>query len=229
MPPAEPAADTATVRVWDLPTRLFHWGLVAMLAASWWTGDHHQMDWHRRSGYAIVALLVFRLYWGVFGGRTARFVQFVRGPSAVLAYLRTLGQKATDPAPGHNPAGGWSVLLMLAILIVMVTAGLFAVDTDGLESGPLADFVSFDQGRSAAKLHHFVFNLVLAISALHLLAILFYLVRKRTNLITPMITGIRRGVGGADNVRASPLHAAIGVLLGIACAYAIAKGFRFKF
>ena len=141
------AGTTRAAPLWDVPVRAFHWLLIALIAFSWWSGENHEMEWHRTSGYAILALVVFRLFWGLAGGRTARFARFVRGPRAVIAYVRG----GAGAAPGHNPLGGWSVVAMLATVAAMVTAGLFAVDVDGLESGPLADYVTFDQGRMAAQ------------------------------------------------------------------------------
>jgi len=223
------ASDTTTARVWDLPVRLFHWLLVGLLGFSWWSGENHDMEWHRLSGYAIFALLVFRFYWGFAGSRTARFAQFIRGPRAAFTYLRTLGKRPYRAADGHNPVGGWSVLLMLTVLVVMVTAGLFSVDVDGLESGPLADYVSFDAGRTAAGVHHLVFNVLLALVALHVLAVLFYLIGLRHNLITPMIHG-RRKAGAevvATRLGASSWKAAIGLVIAIVFAYAVSKGFHF--
>ena len=213
--------------IWDAPVRLFHWLLVALLCFSWWSGKQHDMDWHRRSGYCILALLIFRIYWGFVGGRTARFTQFIRGPRAALAYTRSLVRGTYIAEPGHNPLGGWSVVLMLATLVTMVVAGLFSVDVDGLESGPLADYVSFDQGRVAAHIHGFVLNLLLALVATHLVAILFYLVRLRHNLIGPMITG--RGAARNAPVEergASWVKALLGILLAGLSTYAISRGFR---
>ncbi|MDO7840735.1 cytochrome b/b6 domain-containing protein [Sphingomonas immobilis] len=211
--------------LWDLPVRLFHWLLVGLLGFSWWSGEQHEMDWHRLSGYAIVGLLIFRVYWGFAGGRTARFAQFVKGPRAALDYVR--GRYTA--APGHNPVGGWSVLALLATLTVMVGTGLFAVDVDGLESGPLSDYVSFDAGRTAAEVHHLAFNALLALVALHVVAILVYLVRRK-NLIGPMIHG-RRTLAGEE--QAAPLGASwwkagVGVVIAAAIAWAISKGFRFR-
>lgn len=211
--------------VWDLPLRLFHWLLVGLLAFSWWSGENHEMDWHRWSGYAILFLLVFRLYWGLVGGTTARFAHFVRGPRAAYAYLRGLEK----PDIGHNPLGGWSVVAMLAILIVMVTAGLFAVDVDGLESGPLADYVSFDAGRWASDMHSLIFNLLLGLIALHVAAILFYQVARRRNLVGPMITG---GTTIIDGTAAVPLgtsawRALIGLLIAAAVTYFVSEGLHF--
>lgn len=226
---ASAAAEPARLRIWDLYIRLFHWLLAGLLAFSWWSGKAHEMEWHRLSGYAILTLLIFRFYWGFFGGRTARFAQFVRGPRAAMAYLGSLRHRPYKATAGHNPVGGWSVLLMLSALTAMVTAGLFAVDVDGLESGPLADYVSFDQGRAASELHGLVLNLLFGLVGLHLLAILFYLLGLRHNLIAPMIHGRRNGPAGeaADHLGASPWKALAGLLIATACTYAIARGLRF--
>lgn len=212
--------------VWDAAIRLFHWLLVALIGLSWWSAENRLMDWHRRSGYTILALLVFRLIWGFAGGRTARFAQFVKGPRSVIAYLRT--PAAAPVAPGHNPLGGWSVLAMLAALAAMVGAGLFAVDVDGLESGPLADRISFDAGRTAAEVHGLLFNVVLALIALHVVAIAFYLVARRRNLIGPMIHGrAQASEGAAAPLGASAWRAAAALAIGIGCAWATSKGLRF--
>ncbi|MEJ2459513.1 MAG: cytochrome b/b6 domain-containing protein, partial [Novosphingobium sp.] len=108
----------ATARIWDPAIRLFHWLLVGFVGFSWWTGEQHDMEWHRLSGYAILALLVFRLFWGFAGPHTARFGQFVKGPGAVLAYAKTLGSKQAHAADGHNPLGGWSTLALIGVLLV---------------------------------------------------------------------------------------------------------------
>lgn len=217
------------VRVWDLPVRLFHWLIVMLFAFSWWSGEEHEMDWHRWSGYGVLALLVFRIYWGFAGERTARFAAFLRGPGAVLTYARTLAQRPYVAGQGHNPMGGWSVMLMLAALVVQVSAGLFSVDVDGLESGPLSDYVSFETGRSAAKIHHLVFNIALAVVAIHVAAIVVYRLLLKTDLITPMITGKLRSANHDVVVVGSGLswRALVGVIGAAAFAYAISRGFRF--
>ncbi|WP_028081093.1 cytochrome b/b6 domain-containing protein [Solimonas soli] len=185
--------DLAPRRVWDLPTRLTHWALVLLFAFSWWSGENGELAWHRRSGYAVLTLLLFRLAWGFAGSSTARFARFVRGPRAVLAYARRVFERraAHDPV-GHNPLGGWSVLAMLALLLLQTGSGLFAVDTDGLESGPLAHRLSFSAGRTLAGLHGASFEVLLALVGLHIAAVLFYLVCRRENLIAAMLSGRRR-------------------------------------
>jgi cytochrome b len=174
------------VKVWDLPTRLFHWAIVLLVGFSWWSAETGHMNWHYRSGLTALILLTFRLIWGLIGSSTARFGNFLRAPAAVLAYLRR--PKDSVHAAGHNPLGGYSVTAMLVTLVVQVGTGLFSVDVDGLESGPLSYLVSFDQGRAAAKVHHLSFTVIQVLVVLHVLAIAYYRMRGR-KLIMPMITG----------------------------------------
>jgi cytochrome b len=175
------------VRVWDLPTRAVHWLLALLIPFSWWSAHSDHLPWHRLSGYTILGLLIFRLIWGFVGSPTARFSRFLRGPGTVVVYLR--GRLA--PVIGHNPLGGWSVMAMLTALAVQVTLGLFSVDEDSLEAGPLSTFVSFDTGRAIAHAHHIGFWVLLALIGLHLAAIAVYAMRGR-NLVAPMITGVTR-------------------------------------
>jgi len=184
------------VRVWDAPTRIFHWLLVALFAFTWWCSKTDRLDWHKASGLAILTLLAFRLLWGLFGSSTARFTRFLKGPGTIAAYLRA----RSPPLPGHNPLGGWSVVVLLGLLSAQIATGLFAVDVDGIESGPLSYLVTFDQGRVAAQVHSLAFNLLLALITLHILAILFYFVARKRNLVRPMVTGrdtaFPEGTGG---------------------------------
>jgi cytochrome b len=189
------AARPARRKVWDAPTRLVHWLLAGLVAFSWWSAEEHHMDWHRWSGLAVVGLLVFRLYWGFAGPETARFARFVKGPGAVLAYAGKLFRADYRAGFGHNPLGALSVVAILLALIAQVGLGLFAMDTDGLESGPLARYVSYDFAEAAGDLHEDAFNILLALIGLHIAAIAFYLLAKRINLIGPMITGSRRAEG----------------------------------
>lgn len=191
---ARPNANTAfgrTLRVWDLPTRVMHWLLVAAIAVCWWTGTHNELQYHLYSGYVALWVVLMRLYWGFFGSSTARFVNFVRGPKAVFNYARTLHKRDTAHTHGHNALGAISVLLMLGFVGVVVGLGLFAVDVDGLYSGPLSSYVDYRPGRHIAHLHYTMFNWLLWVIGLHLLAVLFYYVYKRHNLIFPMISGKR--------------------------------------
>lgn len=197
-------------RVWDLPVRLFHWTLVLLIAASWWTAEESMLEWHRVSGYCILALILFRLLWGIFGSTTARFSTFVKRPVAVVRYARNdMFNRRKSVVAGHNPLGGWSVVLMLAAMLGQVLLGLFAVDIDGMESGPLATYVSFDTGRLAAEMHGVLFNIMLGLIALHVVAIGFYLVVKRTDLITPMIVGSTKRQGLSTALHFAPFSRAV--------------------
>lgn len=169
--------------IWDLPTRLFHWSLVILIAFSWWTAEEHYDDIHIWSGLAVVTLLIFRLLWGLFGSSTARFANFVRGPRAVFGYLRG-GWRGI----GHNPLGALSVIALLGLAILQVGLGLVASDEDGLMQGPLAHLVSVDTSEAAAELHEDLFNVLLAFIGLHVAAILYYRLRGK-RLVNPMITG----------------------------------------
>jgi cytochrome b len=212
-------------RLWDGPVRLVHWLLVALIAFSWWAAEDH-LNWHRWSGYAVIGLVVFRIYWGFAGAGAARFSSFVRGPRATLAYLATLGRREPSTVPGHNPLGALSVLAILATLLVQVGTGLFAIDIDAFEGGPLSDLVSFETGRRIAVWHELSFRALQALVVLHLLAIAFYLVWKRTDLIGPMVTG-RRVFPADPGLAGAPLwRLALGVALAAALAWLASKGFR---
>jgi cytochrome b len=165
--------------------------MVLLVATSWWTAENGELEYHRYSGYALLGVLCFRLYWGVVGSSTARFTNFVRGPQAVFAYLRPTPVTNQQPIaqPGHNPLGALSVIALLAMLFAQVALGLFAVDVDGIESGPLSFYVSFDTGRACAELHEELFDVLVWFIALHVLAVLFYQFYKRQNLIGGMLHG----------------------------------------
>jgi len=219
-----PAPSRPRVRVWDVPTRLVHWLVVLGFAISWWTGETGRLEWHRWSGYALLGLLTFRIYWGFFGSSTARFSQFVRGPATIASYLR--GNWASQP--GHNPLGAISVVFMLILLVAQIGFGLFAVDVDGMESGPLSLYVSFEAGRVAAEWHEAIFNVLLWLVALHIVAIAYYLVVKRQNLAAAMVSGTREFENETQPVKAaSRLRFIIGVILAALITWAVTKAFDF--
>lgn len=220
------------IRIWDAPIRLIHWAMVVLIAISWWTAENGELEYHRYSGYALLGLLVFRLYWGFAGSSTARFANFVRGPGAILAYLRQMPARVADRSPiatpGHNPLGALSVIALLALLLAQVALGLFAVDVDGIESGPLSHLVSFDAGRACAEFHEDLFDVLLVLIALHVAATLFYLICKRDNLIAAMIHGHRNYPAG-DSPRlsfASMPRLLIGIALAAFVVWIVARGLQ---
>lgn len=215
----------ARVRTWDVPTRVVHWLMVVLIPASWWTADSGNLEWHRYSGYLLVALVLFRLYWGFAGSASARFTQFIKGPREISRYLRGRAVIST----GHNPLGALSVVALLLLLLTQITLGLFAVDVDGIESGPLSHFVSFEVGRACAKWHDTVFDVLVWVIALHIAAVLFYVIFKKQNLIGAMLHGYRKYAQQPDSHPrfASALRAVVGLVLAVAATWFIASGLEF--
>ncbi len=176
------------VRVWDAPTRLFHWSVVLLLITSWTTQEQGWMGLHLLSGYTLGALLLFRLLWGLFGSETARFRRFLRSPLEGLRHLRHFGRREPDTEVGHNAAGGWMVLALLGLLAAQVLTGLCAND-DVLTQGPLADRVGKDWSDWLTGLHGRVFLVIEFAVLLHVLAVLAYAAVRGHDLVRPMLTG----------------------------------------
>ena len=190
-----------TIRVWDLPTRLFHWSLLACILASIVSGYRGgaDMEWHARVGYAILTLLLFRIVWGFAGGRWSRFASFLYSPTALVNYLR--GTPHPDHLVGHNPLGAGSVFAMLGILLLQVATGLVG-DDESAFTGPLNKFVSTSQGLTATWYHKRIGQwLLVALIVLHVAAVLYYLWKKKENLIKPMLDGDKRLAGATAGSR----------------------------
>lgn len=221
---ANPPTGTR-VKLWDVPVRIVHWSFVALLPAMWWTAEQGDIEMHRRLGYTMLALLVFRIYWGLAGGSTARFARFVKSPRVVAGYAQRLFRRDAEASVGHNPLGGWSVVALLAVLIAQVVVGLFTQDVDGLESGPLTYLISYDLADRLRGWHALLFNVLLGLIGLHLAAILFHLLVKRDDLISPMVTGYRRLPDASDPpTHATPIRGAIGVALAGAITWWVSSG-----
>lgn len=210
------------IRVWDLPTRLFHWALVACIVGLTVTGytGGGAMQWHARTGYAVLTLLLFRLVWGVVGGHWSRFSSFVYSPRSVMNYLR--GRAHPDHLIGHNPLGAGSVFAMIAVLLAQIATGLVG-DDELAFTGPLNRFVQSSKGLAATWYHKQVGQwLLLALVLLHVGAVLYYLVRRQDNLVLPMIDGDKAVAHAAPESRdtAGTRMLAAGVFAG--CAGAVA-------
>ena len=179
-----------SIRVWDIPTRLFHWLLVGLVIFSFVTGKigGTAMKYHEWSGFAILILAVFRLGWGFIGGQQSQFSTFVKGPAAVIRYASSLLRKDSKRHIGHNPLGGWSIIAMLISLLIQAGTGLFAND-DILTEGPLYNLVSKKTSDWLAGVHLLNQKLLMVLVAIHICAVMFYLIAKRENLMKPMING----------------------------------------
>ncbi|MBU4325698.1 MAG: cytochrome b/b6 domain-containing protein, partial [Gammaproteobacteria bacterium] len=209
-----------TVRVWDLPTRLFHWALVVCVIGQIVTANvgGNWMNWHLRLGYTVLTLLLFRLVWGFVGGHWSRFSSFLYAPSTVLNYLR--GQARPEHRVGHNPLGAFSVFALLAILLLQVGSGLFSDDEIAF-TGPLVSLVSGEAVSLATSYHKNVGKfIVLALVVLHLLAIVYYRFAKKENLVRPMIVGDKQFPTAVPNARDSTQSRLLA--LGVLCLCALA-------
>lgn len=218
------------VRVWDLPTRLFHWTLALCVVFSVVSAKigGNAMIWHFRSGYVVLTLLAFRILWGLVGGRWSRFASFVYAPSSILRYLRGQSRADEHHDVGHNPLGAFSVFALLAVLVAQVGSGLVADDDLG-NTGPLIRFVS---GATSSLMTGWHKNwgqwLILTLVALHIGAIVFYLVRKQQNLVRPMLTGdkhLQPGVpASADHWNARAFALVLATLCAAGVGWLVALG-----
>lgn len=183
------------VRVWDWPTRAFHWLLVLGIFSAW--ASHHYghkigdatLIWHRWNGYAILVLIVFRLLWGLVGSSTARFAHFVRGPVFVLGYARDFVSGNKRRFLGHNPLGTVMVLVLLAAVLAQAVLGLFTLEHNEIVAGPLKRLLSDEMTEKVSKLHVRALNYILILVAIHVLANAAYGLLARDPLVKAMVTG----------------------------------------
>lgn len=205
------------VRVWDAPTRLFHWTLAACFVGLLVTSQvgGAAMAWHFRFGYGVLTLLMFRLVWGFLGGHWSRFATFMTGPSAIWQYLR--GQGKPQDSVGHNPLGALSVVAMLLFLALQVTTGLMS-DDEIANAGPLTRFLSSAWVGNATYYHKAIGKLILlGLVALHLSAIAYHFFGKRENLVAPLITGDKTLAFSAPNARDSCSERSRAALIFLVC------------
>jgi len=180
------------VKVWDAPVRLFHWLLVLLFAFMFFTGKagSEWTQWHMRAGYALLTLVLFRVFWGFAGGTHARFSDFLAGPAACLQCVKDLMARRSWPRPGHNPLGGWMVVVLLVGLLAQAGTGLFSND-DVLWEGPLASLVSKAMSDRLTTFHSWNFNLLLALAGTHIAAVLYHAGFLKENLVAAMFTGVK--------------------------------------
>lgn len=226
--PAEPAR--AKVRAWDLPTRLFKWGLVAMVLVAYATqaqGDAG-IRWHILNGYAILTLLVFRILWGIFGSSTARFSAWLTWPWTAFRYAADIVRGRSPRYLGHNPLGGWMILALLGLALAQGITGLFTVDNNGLNGGPFANLDFGDPTplqRLMSSWHFRGFYVLMIVATFHALANVWYQTAKGDPLITGMVTGEKPAFDYVDQPEMRPAHAApIRALLCLGAAAVIVFG-----
>lgn len=175
--------------IWDLPVRVIHWLLVILVGWSWYAVDiNNDLETHMFLGYCILTLVIFRIIWGFIGTRYARFGSFIFPLREILASARKLFTREYGNYPGHNPLGGLSVTVLLFLLSLQVTTGLFSNDQE-YNYGPLSDYVSPHAADILTEIHEINFNILLGFIILHVVSVLFYLLYKRENLVRPMLTG----------------------------------------
>lgn len=208
------------VPVWDVAVRVFHWALVLLIGFSWLSAEMDWMDWHFYSGYAVLTLILFRILWGFAGSTHARFSDFLYGPSAIIAYLRTLPSRTAAKFAGHNPLGGISVLLILLCVLLQTGTGLFAND-DILYEGPLYRHVSKELSDWLTTIHKFNFDVLLVLAGVHIAAVFYYLLWKSENLVKPMITGSKQLPPGVAPANAQLRSPGLAVVLLAVCAAAV--------
>jgi cytochrome b len=208
------------VLVWDIPIRVFHWLIVALVAAAYATWRLNWMVLHGWVGDAVLTLLLFRVMWGFLGSETARFSRFLTSPQMAVEHLKHAFQREPDRQVGHNPAGGWMVLLLLVLLLGETLTGLY-VANDIADEGPLTELVPPWAANAIASSHAILWDALLAAIVLHVLAIAGFAVVKRHNLLRPMITGTKLlPVSTAAPLTGSVVRAGL-LLLGCAAATAL--------
>lgn len=178
------------VKLWDSPTRLFHWALVINIIVSWYTIENRLIELHEIAGHTLIALLIFRIGWGFMGSTTSRFSHFITHPISAFAYLINSLKLKVHYTVGHNPAGGWMVVVMMFVLGFQLLSGLLSNDDLGF-SGALSDYVSKDLSDTFTQLHGISFDILVGIVWLHIVAIFFYVLVKKDNLIKAMIAGYK--------------------------------------
>ncbi|MCX7380103.1 MAG: cytochrome b/b6 domain-containing protein [Alphaproteobacteria bacterium] len=222
-PKPKASAMLLPMPIWDLPVRLFHWMLPVLLIVSYVSVKKDMMTLHFLSGYTMAALLIFRIAWGFVGSETARFSHFVKSPLAALRHLTHFFRRGPDTQVGHNEAGGWMVVVLLAVLVVQVATGLCAND-DGTTEGPLMKHISKELSDRLSLVHEINFKLLLAIVAGHLAAVIGYAVFRGHDLVRPMVTG-RKRLPAATPAPAMvhPLAALVILAVAAAVMFAVAR------
>jgi cytochrome b len=218
MPVAEPVIATKKM-LWDWPVRICHWSIVLLVIACWWTADNHEIVYHSYCAYVLLAVVIFRIYWGFFGSSSARFSHFLQTPVAAWRYVKNLARRDVPLSAGHNPIGGYSALALLLLLLLQIGFGLFAIDVDGFDGGPFSDYLSFKASRMVTGWHEITFNVLLGFIALHIIAVIYYFLWRRQNLTAAMLHG--KAAIAAPIKPGSVTQLIVGVVISLAIVWLI--------
>lgn len=208
---------TLPTPVWDLFVRLFHWLLAASILFAWWSGEQggNWMTWHMRAGYTVLGLILFRLGWGLVGTHYARFKEFIRGPKQTLGYGMKMLRREEPQHAGHNPLGGWMVLVLLLLSAAQAGTGLFANDEIFTE-GPLVHLVSYDLSVEITRWHKLIFDGLLIAIGLHLLGVIWHQRLRGEKLIQAMLHGRKPVPEGTTDAGPTPWVRGLLLALGSA-------------
>lgn len=210
--------ESRKVLVWDVPTRAFHWLAVVLIVGAYATARMNRMDWHARLGYALLAALLFRILWGVVGGQTARFASFLGSPRAAARHLAHLFRRERDRQVGHNPAGAWMVVALLALMLAQTLSGLY-VQNDIADEGPLTEVVPAALASFVEDAHdRWLWDMLVVAVGIHLAAIAVHALVKRQDLVRPMISGRKRLPAGTP---APAMQGAARALITLACSLVV--------
>lgn len=212
----------SSIRVWDIPTRLFHWGIVILLAFQWFSIEimDDWMDYHELGGYALLTLILFRILWGFWGTLYARFSDFLHAPKHILTYIKTIHLADSRPYAGHNPMGGIAVVVLLTLLLLQAVSGLFMTD-DIFFYGPYYSAVNDEIQKLMSRLHNLTFDVLLWFIGIHIATIAYYELFKKQRLIKAMFTGEKHGVTGDSINKQKVMLAVIVLALCVAGVYGL--------
>ncbi|MPY70728.1 MAG: hypothetical protein GEU92_11640 [Alphaproteobacteria bacterium] len=205
------------VKVWDLPTRVFHGVLIVCVAVGWATAAAEGVWFrvHVWSGYVLAAALLFRLVWGFAGSAHSRFADFVRPWPAVRDYAARLARLDPPPTVGHNPLGGWMVVALLALLALLAGTGLFAAGDAAGMAGPLARYLPAHLARAVTEAHEALFHVVLLLAALHVAGALFHALLTGERLVRTVLTGVKELPEREARVEPAPVPAYWAALIAV--------------
>ena len=207
------------IRLWDLPTRIFHWALVILVSIAVISGEvgGEWMGVHGKAGLAIIGLISFRLIWGVIGSTYVRFTQFFPTAPKLLAYF-----KGQWKGVGHNPLGAISVFALLALLAAQAATGLFSNDDIDF-NGPLFNLVDQTLSDRLTGFHQLFAKVLFALLAVHVVAIIFYMLIKKDNLVKPMITGWKEVTEGKSAIKGGVIAFFVALFISLTVVYAVSS------